>query len=246
MWQQAPKQLNLTSQSVDLWLVNCQDYFSDLGKLYDLLSPTEQLRANRFKFPIHQHRFIVNRSNLRIILSKYLSIAPKEIEFDYTDKGKPYLTEAINNLELNFNVSHSQNYVIYGVSKNLIGVDIEEINPKINCQDLAKRFFCPQEFEIISNLPSPDNYRAFYLAWTSKEAYLKAIGTGLVGGLNSLELEILVTENKTKIIKCDHKNFDMGDWQLFNWVFPENFISTVAIFSKKNIIFKHYINRQVS
>jgi len=169
-----------------------------------------------------------------------LQINPEKIEFHYTEKGKPYLAKTNNHLQLHFNVSHSEDYIIYGISKNLIGVDLEYINHKTNCQELAKRFFCPNEHEIISNLPKCDKYRAFYLAWTSKEAYLKAIGTGLSGGLDSIEVDLLLQENKAKIAKINHKNYSKKDWYLYNWVYPENFIASLAVFSQKSVEIKYY------
>lgn len=239
MWLIAPEEIKLTSNIVDIWLINCQDYFDYLEGLITILSSEEKERANRFKFKIHQQRFIINRANLRIILSKYLAIAPEKIEFEYSEKGKPNISKLQNLLNLNFNLSHSEDYVIYGISQNILGIDLEKINPKVSCQELAQRFFCPSEFQIIASLPEPDNYRAFYLAWTSKEAYLKAIGEGLSGGLDSLELDLLITENRAKILKINNQ-IVIKNWQLYNFNLEENFIFSVIILSDQDLIFHYY------
>ncbi len=229
MWQEAPSQLRLNPNVTHLWLIDCQDYSTQITDLLTILSPEEHRKADRFKFDIHRERFIINRANLKIILSKYLQISAHKVLFQYGEKGKPSIDDSLNHCHLKFNLSHSENLAIYGISQNLIGVDIEKINPKVSCEELAERFFCPSEFQAISNLAYPENYRAFYLAWTSKEAYLKAIGEGLAGGLDSLELALNISKNQAKIISIQGKQDHINDWQLSNFTVESDFIFSIAI-----------------
>jgi 4'-phosphopantetheinyl transferase len=240
MWQEIPNQLQLNNNTVHLWLIDCQDYLAQIPDLIDILSSEEREKAARFKFALHRERFIINRANLKIILGKYLQISPNQVIFEYGDKGKPNLAHSLNFVKLNFNLSHSENLAIYGISQHLIGVDLEKINEQVSCAELAERFFCPSEFKAISTLSYPENYRAFYLAWTSKEAYLKAIGAGLAGGLDSLELDLNVPENVAKIINIKGKEEEINHWQLHNFTIENNFIFTVVIANNCPTEFNYY------
>jgi len=58
-----------------------------------MLSKDECERASKFRFVRDQHRFIVARGILRILLSQYLKCKPKDIEIVYGLWGKPALLE---------------------------------------------------------------------------------------------------------------------------------------------------------
>uniref|UniRef100_UPI0019D6D949 4'-phosphopantetheinyl transferase family protein n=1 Tax=Anaplasma marginale TaxID=770 RepID=UPI0019D6D949 len=74
----------------------------------------------------------------------YLNLDPKQIQFKYSDRGKPSLAD--NSLE--FNLSHSQDLAIYGFTKNRkIGVDLEYLRYMPDAENLANRFF------LLTNIP---------------------------------------------------------------------------------------------
>lgn len=101
-----------------------------------------------------------------------------------TEFKRPYFDDLVD-----FNISHSGEYVVCAISKtNRIGIDIEEIKdiPLLEFENQ----FSKQELEEI--LQNKNSLHAFYTLWTQKEAFLKAIGTGLYVPLN----KISVKENK--------------------------------------------------
>jgi 4'-phosphopantetheinyl transferase len=60
-----------------------------------------------------------------------------------------------------------------------IGVDIEKIRPEFASEAVAERHFAPAEVEELKRLPTEQRAAAFFLCWTRKEAYVKALGEGL-------------------------------------------------------------------
>lgn len=94
----------------------------------------------------------------------------------------------MSNSCLQFNVSHSQEYALYGFTHNhSIGVDIECLCRMRNVTELAKRFFTHKEFQLIANLTDEEQQqKVFFQLWTVKEAYLKAISVGLSGSLTDI------------------------------------------------------------
>ncbi|MGZ5052857.1 MAG: 4'-phosphopantetheinyl transferase family protein [Methylobacter sp.] len=77
---------------------------------------------------------------------------------------------------IDFNISHSGNYVLCAISKNgRIGIDIEQIKD-INIS-YYKNFMSKTEWDDIANNEALT--RRFYYYWTIKESVMKADGRGL-------------------------------------------------------------------
>jgi 4'-phosphopantetheinyl transferase len=58
-------------------------------------------------------------------------------------------------------------------------VDLELVEPIGEVRALARAVLSPRELSHLDALPEPQRLRAFYDAWTRKEAFLKALGCGL-------------------------------------------------------------------
>jgi 4'-phosphopantetheinyl transferase len=156
---------------------------SDLG----LLSPTERLRMERFRFAVDQQRFRICHANLRRILAAYLGSSASALEFVTAKDGRPSLAGAHAGA-LDFNLSHSKTMGMLAVSSNLrVGVDIEDIRP-IEWA-LAEKHFSAAELSSLRKLG--DHWlEGFFRCWTSKEALLKAEGIGLQIPLHSFDVSV--------------------------------------------------------
>jgi phosphopantetheine--protein transferase-like protein len=108
---------------------------------------------------------------------------PLEIEITTGLQGKPQVAG------IEFNLSHSGDLVAYVVSDRPVGIDIERIR-SMDLSGIVQRFFAPSEFAAWQNLPQSEQEAAFFRTWTVKEAYLKAIGTGLHTPLSEVEVSI--------------------------------------------------------
>ncbi|MEO8110614.1 MAG: 4'-phosphopantetheinyl transferase superfamily protein [Ginsengibacter sp.] len=107
-------------------------------------------------------------------------------QLQFTNLKRPYFNESID-----FNISHSGKYVVCAISTRAkIGVDVEEIKD-IAITDFTNEFSAEEMKSILS---SDDSLHSFYSLWTKKEAFLKAIGTGLHVPLNMVH----VTNNKIR------------------------------------------------
>ncbi len=61
----------------------------------------------------------------------------------------------------------------------------------VEWKQIAVNFFNAGEMEGIASLPTKiEQLRAFYRVWTLKEAYLKANGDGLAGGLDQVVVNL--------------------------------------------------------
>ena len=85
------------------------------------------------------------------------------------EMGKPYLKNGM----LQFNVSHSGEYLAIAISEKPVGVDIQ--GPKEIKAGLYRKVVQPEETEFIGD----DRQKDFIRLWTLKESFVKAEGKGL-------------------------------------------------------------------
>ncbi|MDO4285842.1 MAG: 4'-phosphopantetheinyl transferase superfamily protein [Eubacteriales bacterium] len=132
----------------------------------ELLLPGRRARLARYRSRQDQTRCLVSGLLLRFALGG-----------DYGDllafgaHGKPYLTDASRF----FNLSHSGDYVVLAVSEANCGVDLEQTASRYP-EAAARRCLTDGERLWLEQQGNPE---AFYKLWTGKEAFLKAVGTGL-------------------------------------------------------------------
>lgn len=151
------------------------------------LSVDELQRAARFRSEVHRARFVAGRSVLRSILGLYLDKAPARLDFYSNWYGKPFLCGPDG--RFSFNASSSGGLLVVAVAlETEVGVDVELIDPALEFDDIVKRFFSAGEAEGLRALDPAGRVRAFYDCWTRKEAFVKAVGTGLAANPDSYEV----------------------------------------------------------
>lgn len=196
----------------------------DLSDRRDLLSREEITRADRFRYPLHCGRFIAGRAALRILLGKYLKMSPGDIQIEYTASGKPYLSG--HDTPLSFNVSNSGGLCLIALGEfDRIGIDIEKIEPDKQHEDIARRFFAPAEFDELMTFDAAARIGAFYACWTRKEAFVKALGTGLVYGLD----RFVVSANHLEPARLISIDGDPKEWSLCSIDVEANYASALAV-----------------
>ena len=101
----------------------------------------------------------------------------------YGKLGKPSLAERP---DLHFNLSHAEGVTACIVSDSECGIDCECVRP---CRmRVAKRAFSPQENARLENAEGEERDMLFFRIWTLKEAYVKALGTGISYPMNSVTI----------------------------------------------------------
>jgi len=114
---------------------------------------------------------------MRLILSRYTGVAPRELVFSYGTRGKPELSGRL--AAITFNMSHSNEAALLAVTRGAtLGVDIEFVNREMAVEEIARQPFSATEVRCLEILPPSERADAFFSCWTRKEAYVKAIGEG--------------------------------------------------------------------
>jgi len=159
-----------SSQEVHLWHIPHEQLL--LPELP--LSNSEIERAQSYRFEKDQRRYLVTQTRKREILSGYLRLQPAELVFTQTQHGRPEISD------LHFNISHTEGLSILAVSTTApLGLDLEKTAPRDDLDALARHILSKEEKEHFFALPALEQLTAFYQIWTAKEAYLKALSTGL-------------------------------------------------------------------
>jgi 4'-phosphopantetheinyl transferase len=218
LWSLPPEQLVLGDGELHVWQAGLELAASEVQNLFDLLSAEERARAARFYFPRDRNRFIVARGRLRSLLSRYLGVAPGQLEFDYSPYGKPALREDCGS-GLRFNLSHSHKLALYVVTRNReVGIDLEYWRADLADGEVARRFFSPREVSTLLALPAEMRLEAFFNCWTRKEAYIKARGEGLSLPLDQFDVTLTPGE-PAALIRTLGDPQEASRWSLLQ-VFP--------------------------
>jgi 4'-phosphopantetheinyl transferase len=209
-WHLNPGSLELAREEVHVWRAYIECERPVLGQLEATLSIDEKERANRFHSQNDRNRFVATRAILRELLGRYTNRAPADLEFDYGPQGKPALRKKSLSPSLQFNVSHSCRVALlaFSVGRRL-GVDVEQVRGFVG-EEIADRFFSPQEVEELRALPISLKDEGFFLCWTRKEAYVKASGEGLHVPLDSFH--VTLTPGKPECLQ----SIDSLDWTLLS------------------------------
>ena len=171
----------LRAGEVHVWTVT----LSEVRGAVECLSADERARHDRYHYAVHAQRFAARRAALRSVLGGYAGCDPSDIAFDTGVAGKPALVGA----GPVFNASSSGDIALIAVAQaGVLGVDVEAGRDVKDADAIAERFFTPGECAALRQQPRADRLAAFYRLWTSKEALLKAVGTGLPGGLDRFEV----------------------------------------------------------
>ncbi|HEY9857486.1 MAG TPA: 4'-phosphopantetheinyl transferase superfamily protein [Stenomitos sp.] len=203
----------------------------ELSALAPHLSEDERERARRFHFDAHRHRFIVARARLRQLLGQYLGIDPRQVDFVYGPHGKPALADHLNAAAIEFNVAHSGDLALYAFTLGSpVGVDIEQVREIPEALAIAEHYFSDDELAQMLEVPPSERLLSFFLAWTRKEAMLKAGGKGLSVPLR--EISVSVDPSAPALVHAATDAAGAGSWSLYHLDPARGYAAALAILSQ--------------
>ncbi|CAO3410709.1 4'-phosphopantetheinyl transferase family protein [Azospirillum largimobile] len=200
---------------VSVWFADLAGLSALKGAMRPLLSADELERADRFLMERLTDRFVLRRGLLRLLLGRFTGRDPAALVFDYGTHGKPALPGGPS-----FNLSDSEDSLAIAVAaEGRIGVDIERLRPIESADGIADRFFHTAERAALQALPPDRRDEGFLLAWTRKEAFIKAAGVGLSMPLDQFAVEVTPGAPPALLEIGEGLRGDVGrpaDWSLFD------------------------------
>jgi len=167
----------LQEDRIHIWSAAYNDLDRHFGILAGVISSEEQRTASSLRNSADTRNYIIRHGVLRIILGNYTNEEPEKISLFTRKNGKPQLDPHGSNSDISFNLSHTKEMVLIGIShKHQIGVDIVKLDPFFQYHDIAEYILTPPEKEVIQRVEHALRYQVFFRIWALKEAILKATG----------------------------------------------------------------------
>lgn len=140
------------------------------------LSAAELARLARLRTPALRQTYARAHGFLRDVLGHYTGQPSAVVELAADANGKP----ALGDSPLSFNLSYRPGRALLALSNaGPVGADLEPLVPLSDAAPLIADLFSPVEQAALQAAATVDYWPLFYLIWTRKEAYAKALGMGL-------------------------------------------------------------------
>ena len=212
-------------KTVHVWQLQCSATQAVRSHWQAWLSPDERDRLQKYQRAADRDRFIYSRGGLRYLLASYLGPSPTAIQLGYGAYGRPYLLDTPP--RLHFNVAHSGDWVIIGLSQcPQIGVDVEVAQPRQRLPSLIQHCLTPQERDSLTLDPTAQ-LTHFLQYWTLKEAHLKAVGLGLSYPLQ--QVQVTLHPEPAIICPAHLPNGPITTWQAELWQPDPDAIAAVCV-----------------
>jgi len=207
--------LKRLENEVHVWF-STPEAVTDPGQLADymsILSPQERERHQRFHFEKDRHSFLVSHALVRKVLSTYVDVGPAEWKFSAGRHGRPEIAGPAGVPALRFNLTHTAGLTGCLVTLDAdCGIDAELITRRGNLQAIAGKMFADAELVTLNKLHGRAFLEQFFIFWTLREAYCKALGVGL--GFSKKDYAFEAVSDDGVEIRFDSPAGDSGrHWQ---------------------------------
>jgi 4'-phosphopantetheinyl transferase len=182
--------------TVRIWLTVVDEV--DLAPARGSFSAAELARAEAMASPTRRQRFLARRWMARSLLAR-----------ETAGGSRPVCWSA----------SRSAGLAAVAISDQRLGLDLERSHERRRWEWIARRFFSEDERRAVAGSPS-----RFLEFWTLKEAYLKALGRGLPGGLRALECTSLSLAAEDWSTSAAHPG-----WRFRNLDLAPGFVAAIAV-----------------
>ena len=225
-WQTAPERLDLSPHYVDIWLTSTELEEERVRGYAKSLTETELGRARKFKSATKYREYVITRGLLRELLHKVADLDLAGVDFSYGAHDKPCLA---GRADIVFNVSHSHGLALVALAAGgRLGVDLEQVKPGVAWWGLAERYFSAAEGRALQARAPSARQRACCACWTRKEAFVKALGTGLSLGLKTFDVS--VDPDATEVgLNLRLPDEDANNWLIKSLPAPPGYVAALAI-----------------
>lgn len=172
-----------------------------LGPFAAWLSVGESARLERFRFEKDRVAFLASRIVLRHALGEATGHQPAAFQFSTDEHGiKPRLMAPADVQGLHVSLTHTDGLVACAITwTGEVGIDAELWTRPTRVDALAPRVLSPREASALEGLDSAARQRRFLEVWTIKEAWLKAMGTGLRVAPTSVDVDRLARDEQWQV-----------------------------------------------
>lgn len=226
IWRHPPSDLTLSQSEVHLWKGRITDFEADAEVFYGgSLPKDEKEKADNISSRENRKAYIISRGILRTVLSEYLKVKPGDIVFEYNEHGKPSIADGLNPRNVRFNLSHSNDLILYAVARNKeVGIDVEYMRDVGRAERIIERFFSPEQKDFYNSQSESMKKTAFFRLWTRREAYGKAMGRGFSVPAADCGIPLLRKDGKPASV-----HVVSGKWSIYDLENEDDYVSAVTV-----------------
>ena len=207
---------------VEVWRLHCARH-RDAGRVFEsALDAPERARLHIMRRADARLRFTAGRWLVRHVLARRLGCTEAEVELTVGAHGRPSLVTG----GVDFNLSHAGSLVVLALSTTRVGIDVEATNRTSDWRAIARRFFSPVEFAAIEACDEAERRTAFFRAWVRKEAFVKALGTGIATGFDRFDVSI---GPRPALVGARIDGIDAGEWSIRDLAPNPGHLGAVAV-----------------
>jgi 4'-phosphopantetheinyl transferase len=211
----------MAAEGIDVYVLHLATRRRGAEPFLVLLDEAEHRRAMRFRNPADLLSYSAAHALLRMVLSRRAGVEPTELRFSTGRGGKPFLKSGPS-----FSLSHSRGIVAVAVAEDAeLGVDVETVPRQRAAGALVASAFCEDEAALLAATGDEARRQTLFLElWTLKEAFAKAVGQGLAGGLDRVSF---AAGPDCPAFRSDAAG-NPADWQFAQWSAEDSVLALAA------------------
>ena len=207
---------------IDVWRLDCTRH-RDAGCAFDsALAPRERMRLREMRNPEARLHFAAGRWLARRVLARRLGRRETQIELTVDAHGRPSLDGG----GIDFNLSHAGSCVVVALSSARVGIDVESTRRTRHWQPIARRFFSPAETAAIDASAMEERRMAFFRIWVRKEAFVKALGTGVATGFARFDVS---AGPEAALLAARIEGVETSEWSILDFETDTDHVGAVAV-----------------
>ena len=112
-----------------------------------------------------------------------------------------------------------------------IGIDIEQKNRKLDYSKIKGLLFSESELNLFDDLEQDSKQEAIINAWTRKESFFKALGSGMTSPLKEFEVDFM-PGSEPSINKMGWGNDEKENWKMISLDIDKDYIGAISVQSR--------------
>lgn len=210
------------AHDVGIWRFDCVRHRDD-GRRFDAtLDARERDRLRMMRSADARLRFSAGRWLARHVLARRLGCRESDVELTVGPHGRPSLASG----RFDFNLSHAGSIVVLVLGATRVGIDVEASGRVANWRSITRRFFSAGETAAIEACAEEERRTAFFRTWVRKEAFVKAIGTGVATGLHRFDVS---TGAAPALLAARIDGVDAVEWSIRDFEAGTGHFGAVAV-----------------
>ena len=215
-----------SGHDVEVWRLDCALYRNASRVFHSALDAPEHARLRIMRDAGARLRFSAGRWLVRHALARRLGCTEAEVALTVDVHGRPSPMGG----SIDFNLSHAGSLVVLALGTVRVGIDVEMTSRARDWRAIARRFFSPVEVAAIEACDEARQRTAFFRAWTRKEAFVKALGTGIATGFGRFDVSV---GPRPALLGARIDGVDAGEWSIRDLPPDPDHLGAVAVRSTR-------------